>query len=104
MPPPSAATRSTIGTVGATLTLVSLVLFLAPSSSARLARGLGAETTAANVTLQVIVTGEDGAVSVTGPGVTQEEPDLPDPCDVNWTRDNGKSCIYSVPEGTDVKL
>ena len=32
------------------------------------------------------------------------EPDLPDPCDVNWTRDNGKSCIYSVPEGTDVTL
>ena len=77
---------------------------MAPSSSARQARGLGTETTAANVTLQVIVTGSDGGVSVTGTGVAQVEPDLPDPCDVNWTRDNGKSCIYSVPEGTDVTL
>src|SRR5829696_7846467 len=104
MPPPSAATRSTIGRVGATLTLVSLVLFLAPSSSARLARGLGTDRTAANVTLQVIVTGDDGGVSVTGAGVAQLEPDLPKPCDIKWTRGEGRSCLYSVPEGTDVKL
>ena len=52
----------------------------------------------------MIVTGTDGGVSVTGTGVTQVEPDLPDPCDVDWTRDQGKSCIYSVPEGADVTL
>ena len=103
-PPPAADRRSTIRRVAAALALVSLVLCVAPSSSARQARGLGTETTAANVTLQVIVTGTDGGVSVTGTGVAQVEPDLPDPCDVNWTRDNGKSCIYSVPEGTDVTL
>ena len=103
-PPPAADRRSTIRQVAAALALVSLVLCVAPSSSARQARGLGTETTAANVTLQVIVTGRDGGVSVTGTGVAQVEPDLPDPCDVNWTRDNGKSCIYSVPEGTDVTL
>jgi hypothetical protein len=57
-----------------------------------------------DVTLQVIVTGSNGGVSVRGTGVTQVEPDLPDPCDVNWTRDNGRSCIYSVAEGTDVTL
>ena len=77
---------------------------MAPSSSARQAGGLGTETTAANVTLQVIVTGTDGGVTVTGTGVTQSEPDPPDPCDVSWTRDNGRSCIYSVPAGTDVTL
>lgn len=104
MPPSSATTRSTIRRVAATLMLMSLVLFVAPSSSARLARGLGTDRGAANVTLQVIVTGTDGGVSVTGTGVAQLEPDLPDPCDVSWTRDNGKSCIYSVPEGTDVTL
>jgi len=104
-PPPSAADRrSTIRRVAAALTLVFVVLCVAPSSSARQVRGLGTETTAANVTLQVIVTGSNGGVSVTGTGVAQVEPDLPDPCDVNWTRDNGRSCIYSVPEGTDVTL
>jgi hypothetical protein len=103
-PPPAADRRSTTRRVAAALTLISVVLCVAPSSSARQVRGLGTETTAANVTLQVIVTGTDGGVSVTGTGVTQVEPDLPDPCDVSWTRDNGKSCIYSVPEGTDVTL
>ena len=61
-PPPAADRRSTIRRVAATLALVALVLFVAPSSSARQARGLGTETTAANVTLQVIVTGTDGGV------------------------------------------
>ena len=50
------------------------------------------------------VTGRDGGVSVTGNGVSQMAPDPPDPCDVSWTRDNGRSCIYSVPEGTDVQI
>jgi hypothetical protein len=57
-----------------------------------------------NVTLQVIVTGSNGGVSVRGTGLTQVQPDLPNPCDVNWTRDQGRSCLYSVAEGTDVTL
>ena len=88
-----------------TLALVALVLCVAPSSSARQARGLGTETTAANVTLQVIVTGtERWRQRHGGQGSPRSEPDLPDPCDVSWTRDNGRSCIYSVPAGTDVTL
>jgi hypothetical protein len=77
---------------------------VAPSSSARLASGLGTERAAANVTLQVIVTGNGGGVTVRGTGVTQVAPDPPDPCDVRQTRDKGESCLYSVPEGTDVTL
>lgn len=80
------------------------MLCVAPSSSARLARGLGTETTAANVTLQVIVTGDEGAVKVTGPGVVQVEPDPEFPCNLQRTRNQGQSCIYSVPEGNDVTL
>ena len=106
-PPPAAGRRSTILRVAAALALGAVVLSVAPSSSARLASGLGTERAAANVTLQVIVTGSNGGVSVkapTGVTVTQVAPDPPDPCDVSWTRDNGQSCLYSVPEGTDVTL
>ena len=74
-PPPAADRRSTIRRIAAPLALVAVVLLVAPSSSARLAGGLGTERTAANVTLQVIVTGDDGAVKVTGTGVVQVEPD-----------------------------
>jgi hypothetical protein len=80
------------------------VLFVAPSSSARLAGGLGTERAAANVTLQVIVTGDGGAVKVTGTGVVQVEPDPEFPCNLQQTRNQGQSCIYSVPEGNDVTL
>jgi hypothetical protein len=103
-PPPAAARRASTRRVAPMFALLVVLLWVTPSSSARESGRLVPAATAANVTLQVIVTGRDGGVSVTGNGVSQVAPDLPDPCDVSWTRDNGRSCIYSVPEGTDVQI
>lgn len=49
---------------------------------------------AQTATLQVIVTGDDGNVAVTG------GPN----CGVTQTRDNGQSCFYPVAQGQDVRL
>ena len=103
-PPPAVARRASTRRVAPMLALLAVLLWVTPSSSARESGRLVPAATAANVTLQVIVTGRDGGVSVTGNGVSQVAPDPPDPCDVSWTRDNGRSCIYSVPEGTDVQI
>jgi hypothetical protein len=46
------------------------------------------------VALQVIVTGRNGRVHVSGGA----------DCDVTQTRDNGQSCFYQVPDGSQVTL
>lgn len=103
-PPPALARRASTRRVVPMFALLAVLLWVSPSSSARESGRLVPAATAATVTLQVIVTGTDGGVSVTGSGLSQVAPDPPDPCDVSWTRDNGRSCIYSVPEGTDVQI
>lgn len=50
--------------------------------------------TAAAVTLQVIVTGDNGLVSVSAGS----------DCDITQTRDNGQSCVYTVNAGDQVTL
>jgi PASTA domain/Divergent InlB B-repeat domain len=50
--------------------------------------------TAATVTLQVIVTGANGHVSVSAG----------EDCDITQTRDNGQSCLYPVTAGDQVTL
>jgi hypothetical protein len=49
---------------------------------------------AATVTLELILTGNEGSVSVSGR----------ETCDVGDTRDNGRPCSYSVTDGTDLTL
>jgi len=72
---------------------LALILFacLATAGQARV-RTPG--SAAATVTLELILTGNDGAVTVSGH----------DTCDVSDTRNNGRPCTYAVEEGTDLTL
>jgi hypothetical protein len=65
------------------------MLVLVPAASTA-PKGAGAQT----VSLQVVVTGDNGRISVSA------GPD----CDVTQTRDNGQSCFYAVTPGQDVTL
>jgi hypothetical protein len=65
------------------------MLFLLPAASAS-----SSAATTATVTLQVILTGENGHVAVSA---GQD-------CDIVQTRDNGQSCLYSVTAGGQVTL
>ena len=76
------------------LAVASLLAVAAAVSTAAEARLQGAGSVAATVTLEVILTGNDGTVSVSG------KPS----CDVDDTRNNGRPCSYAVEEGQDLTL
>jgi hypothetical protein len=76
------------------LALAPLILLVSAVSTAGEARVGGPTAGAQTATLEVILTGNDGAVSVSG------RPN----CDVSDTRDNGRPCSYSVEQGADVTL
>ncbi len=70
------------------LALVATLVFVGAASTRSNA------ATAATVTLQVIVTGENGLVNVSAGS----------DCDITQTRDNGQSCLYTVTAGDQVTL
>jgi hypothetical protein len=81
------------GRIAALLALAS-VLVLVPAAPAPSARTIGAVARADTVTLQLIVTGKDGRVFVSGRA----------DCDITQTRDNGESCLYQVEQGEQLTL
>lgn len=70
------------------LALVATLIFVGAASTRSNA------ATTATVTLQVIVTGENGLVTVSAGS----------DCDITQTRDNGQSCLYPVTAGDQVTL
>jgi len=70
------------------------VLVLVPASPAPTAPAVRPAAGAATVTLQLIVTGKDGRVFVSGRA----------DCDITQTRDNGQSCLYPVAQGQQITL
>jgi hypothetical protein len=76
------------------LAFASLLAATAVVSTAAEARPRGAGSAEAIVTLELILTGNEGTVHVSG------KPS----CDVGDTRDNGQPCSYPVEEGQDLTL
>lgn len=76
------------------LAVASLLAVAAALSTVAEARVRGADAVAQTVTLELILTGNEGTVHVSG------KPS----CDVGDTRDNGRPCSYAVEQGQDLTL